>query len=69
MRKVTIVVLLTAAVILGFLVGQRFPAHRYAEFQRLTDEGRGLLFDSTTGKVCDPLGIPRGGYNFPSCPH
>ena len=34
----------------GFLLGRRFPAHHYTPWKNSN-----LLFDDTSGKVCNPL--------------
>ncbi len=60
MKKGIIALLVAIAFLSGFLVGRRFPAHHYVRYER-----GGLLVDTATGKLCDP--IPRANSPFPPC--
>ena len=50
MRKEIAWLLIAVALVAGFLVGRRFPAHSYAPAPG------GFVLDTTTGKVCSPVG-------------
>lgn len=50
MRKEIAWLLVAVAFVGGFFVGRRFPAHTYAPAPA------GLVLDTTTGKVCSPIG-------------
>lgn len=50
MRKEIAGLLIAAALLCGFFVGRRFPAHSYAPAPG------GFALDTTTGKVCNPIG-------------
>jgi len=64
MQRRTITLLILFAAVLGFIVGQRFPVHNYA----ILGERDVLLFDTRTGKVCDPLASTRTNkLPFPAC--
>jgi hypothetical protein len=73
MRKEIALALIVVALVGGFLLGRKFPAHHYVI--------RGfLLFDEATGKVCNPMKpfeekaadakdpLARYGYAVPSPP-
>jgi hypothetical protein len=58
MRKAIVALPVAIAFLFGFFVGRRFPPHHYVRYER-----GGLLVDTATGKLCDP--IPRPGAPFP----
>ena len=57
---ILIVTTLIIGLVAGFLIGRRFPEHRYVRW-----EGS-LLYDTTTGEICDPV-LTRPNKVFPHC--
>ncbi len=60
MKKVSVVVLVLISLLGGFFAGRKFPAHHYVRYER-----GGLLFDTVTGKLCNPIPDPQ--HRFPAC--
>jgi hypothetical protein len=56
-----IVAALIVGLVAGFFIGRRFPAHHYVRWGDTT-----LVYDTTTGKVCDPV-LVRPDAAFPHC--
>ena len=50
MKKEIALVLLTAALVSGFLLGREFPRHHY---QAASPGNAFIILDTATGKVCD----------------
>jgi hypothetical protein len=50
MKKEISLLLITAAFLVGFFVGRKFPAHRFVYYEQ-----SGIAFDPITGKACDPV--------------
>ncbi len=50
MRKEIAWLLIAAALVVGFFLGRRFPAHSYVPAPA------GFAMDTATGKVCSPIG-------------
>ena len=55
MRKEIAWLAIAVALVCGFLVGRRFPAHNYVPAPA------GFALDTTTGKVCNPIGDRKVG--------
>lgn len=53
MRKEIAWLLIAVALVAGFLVGRRFPAHSYVPAPG------GFSLDTATGRVCNPIGERR----------
>lgn len=69
MKNQPIAMILVAAVLGGtggFLISRTFPAHHYEPLKE-----SGLLYDTATGKLCDPFKAYHGGslnnVNVPPC--
>ena len=59
MKNQPIAIILVAAVLGGaggFLLGRTFPAHHYEPVKEM-----GLFYDTSTGKLCDPIKSFHGG--------
>ncbi len=61
MKKASVVVLVLISFLGGFFAGRKFPAHHYVRYERA-----GLLFDTVTGKLCNPAPDPQ--HILPSVP-
>jgi hypothetical protein len=60
MKRAFVLLVIVAAFLCGFFVGRKFPSHHYVQYAR-----GGLLFDTVTGKLCNPAPDPQ--HNFPAC--
>jgi len=67
MRKEFVMLLIAAAFLSGFLIGRRFPVHRYIVWELPASPA--LLLDTNTGKACSPF-VERRFENvtIPKCP-
>ncbi len=50
MKREIAVLLIVAALFVGFLIGRKFPTHRFVYYEQ-----SGLTFDTATGQVCNPI--------------
>jgi hypothetical protein len=55
-NRIIVLMLVAVAFVAGFVIGRKFPAHNYVRYENL------LLFDTTTGNVCDPTPAPHSAW-------